>query len=102
MIPTPFKYPTAILLALLAVDSVWGQSETSGKTSATAPTSAASQNSRTPGAVSEPSVEQRITVLEERLNTALALKDERITDINDRIDGVYKLAAFVAALASIL
>ncbi len=103
MVRTDFRHFARILVTLFAVCSQGGQSEASGTTPPNVPLpQLSSQSGTTPAAAGTPSLDQRTTVLEERLNTALALKDERITDLKDRIDGVYKLAAFVAAIASIL
>jgi|ERR1022692_1200964 tetratricopeptide (TPR) repeat protein len=52
--------------------------------------------------VNVPSVEQRLAVLEERLNTTLALKEEKIQDIKDRIETIYKLAAFLVAVLTVI
>ena len=100
MVRTLSLFPMVILLAFVVSGNGWAQTSTP-RTVPAPPPSTSLQNTATPVA-STPSIEQRTAVLEERLNTALAVKDERITDLKDRIDGVYKLAAFVATIATIL
>lgn len=46
------------------------------------------------------SLDNRISRLEERLNLALALKDERIQSINERADDIYKLLQLVGVIAA--
>jgi hypothetical protein len=42
--------------------------------------------------------DQRLAALEERMNTTVALKQEEIDALKDRLDFVYKFAGFVGAL----
>ncbi len=49
-----------------------------------------------------PTLEQRTSLLEERLNLALALKDEKIQQIQDRVEGMYKLIQFAVLLTTVV
>lgn len=66
------------------------------------PSTPAAQASSPPASANAPSLDQRLALLEERLNTALALKEERIQDIKDRIEAIYKLAAFLVAVLTVI
>src|SRR5438477_12348472 len=46
--------------------------------------------------------DQRLAALEERMNTTVALKQEEIDALKDRLDFVYKFAGFVGALGALL
>ena len=82
----------ACVVVAIAVTQLLGATQT--PPSATVSTAQAS-STRTPVV----SVEQRIAFLEERLDLALALKDERIQSINDRSENVYKLLQLVGIIA---
>lgn len=47
-------------------------------------------------------LEERTSLLEERMNLALALKDEKIQQIQDRVESVYKLIQFAVALTTVV
>jgi tetratricopeptide (TPR) repeat protein len=47
-----------------------------------------------------PTPEQRLAVLEERMNTTLALKQEETQDLRDRIEFIYKLVSLIGGLAA--
>jgi tetratricopeptide (TPR) repeat protein len=55
-----------------------------------------------PPATNAPTTDQRVAVLEERMNTAIALKEEKIQDLKERIDNIYKFVAFFGTAATIL
>ena len=48
-----------------------------------------------------PNLEQRLELIEDRLNLALALKDEKIQDTRDRIDNIYKELQWVLAIVGL-
>lgn len=56
----------------------------------------------TPPNTNAPTIEQRTALLEERINLSLALKDEKIQQIQDRVEGLYKLLQFGVAVATVV
>jgi tetratricopeptide (TPR) repeat protein len=52
-------------------------------------------------AATAPALEQRIAVLEERLNIALELKEQKLQEVKERIENLYKLLEFIVALATV-
>ena len=92
-----------IIIAVMAMMGLPGAAQ-SGSPSQSAPTKPVHD-----GVVSTPAVaqapgglsrEERITRVEERLNLALALKDERIQSIYERSENTFKLLQFFGALAA--
>ncbi|MGH8549072.1 MAG: hypothetical protein ACRERU_10840, partial [Methylococcales bacterium] len=66
------------------------------------PSSAATNLGQTAsGTAAGPALEDRLIRLEERLNLALALKDERIESINQRSENVYKILQLVGGIAAV-
>jgi tetratricopeptide (TPR) repeat protein len=55
-----------------------------------------------PSAAPALTVEQRLTLLETQINVALALKEEKIQDIKDRIESFYKLVQYAGVAATVL
>src|SRR5260221_9220985 len=47
------------------------------------------------------SADERLARLEERVNLALALKDERIAGLNERLESIYKLLQLASVLFAI-
>ncbi|MFI5351724.1 MAG: hypothetical protein ACHQZS_02090 [Candidatus Binatales bacterium] len=56
----------------------------------------------TPSAAGALTLEQRITLLEQQMNVALALKEEKIQDVKDRVESLYKQFQYLLAIASVL
>jgi tetratricopeptide (TPR) repeat protein len=93
-----------IIIAVMAMMGLPGVAQ-SGSPSQSAPTKPVHDGVVSTPAVAQAlsglSLEERITRVEERLNLALALKDERIQSINERSENTFKLLQFFSALAAL-
>lgn len=93
-----------VIIAVIAMTGLFATAQ-SGPPSQPATTQSAQAGAglipAVPQASGSLSLEERITRLEERLNLALALKDERIQSINERSENTYKMLQFFGAFAAL-
>ena len=92
-----------IIIAVMAVTGLLGAVGSGSPSQSAAVKTVQDETVPTPAdahASSSLSLEGRIARLEERLNLALALKDERIQSINERSESTYKLFQLFGVFAA--